>query len=203
MKKLIAALCCAMASLWANADNDATEQLLDALKQIQSLQGRFEQSQYDQNQAPIARSEGQFKLLRPGYFYWEIDSPGSQLILATTQYIWHHDRDLETVTRRPIDDSEQMSPLQVLGGDEDLLRESFTVTRLDEFAYSLQPNGIKPGFTKLQLTLDGAQFGSLEIIDNLNQKIIITFTYPQEQTPLTVQDFLYTPPPGADLFYYD
>jgi outer membrane lipoprotein carrier protein len=203
MKKYILALCCAMASLWANADTDATEQLLDALKPIQSLEGRFEQVQFDQNQAPMARSEGQFKLLRPGYFFWEIDSPGSQLILATDEYIWHHDRDLETVTRRPVDDSEQMSPLQVLGGDEDLLRESFSVTQLDASSYSLTPRGINPGFASLQVSINDARFGGLEIIDNLNQKIIISFTYPMEQTPLTERDFLFTPPAGADLFYYD
>ncbi|MEH6590275.1 MAG: outer-membrane lipoprotein carrier protein LolA [Halioglobus sp.] len=203
MKKYVMALCCAMASLWANADTDATEQLLQALKPMQSLEGRFEQRQYDQNQVLIAQSRGVFKLLRPGYFYWEIESPGSQLIVATNEYIWHHDRDLETVTRRPVDNSEQMSPLQVLGGDENLLRESFTVTRVSASSYSLTPNGINPGFSSLVVTFNGVRFNDLEIIDNLNQKVVISFTYPEAQTTLTDRDFLFTPPEGADLFYYD
>ena len=203
MNKFFLALLFAVSCLNAHGDSSPTGELLAALKPIQSLQGRFEQLQHDQNQNPVAESKGSFKLLRPGYFYWEIDSPGSQLILATKQYIWHHDRDLETVTRRPVDNSEQMSPLQVLGGDESLLRESFTVARLDDFTYSLEPNGINPGFTRLQVTLDGAQFGSLEIIDNLNQRIVIRFFYPQQQPTLSEGDFLFTPPPGADLFYYD
>ena len=105
-----------------------TDALLEELRAMQHLQGDFTQRQYTREDALLVESSGRFRLLRPGYFSWEITAPDSQLIVADPQYLWHHDRDLETVTRRPVTNSAQMSPLQVLGGDEVVLRvDSLTV----------------------------------------------------------------------------
>lgn len=187
----------------AIAEADDTEALLAALSRITSMQGQFSQQQYDESNALLATSAGQFRLLRPGYFSWEITSPDSQLIIADPEYIWQYDRDLETVTRRPIDDSEQMSPLQVLGGNETLLRSRFSVEQTAADTYSLQPKGINPGFAHLQVTFNGNSFASLEIADNLNQLIVIAFSQVDSESKLLVEDFSFIPPPEADLFYYD
>jgi outer membrane lipoprotein carrier protein len=187
----------------AIAETDDTEALLAALRPIQSMQGQFSQQQYDSSNTLLATSAGQFRLLRPGYFSWEITSPGSQLIIADPQYVWQYDRDLETVTRRPVDDSEQMSPLQVLGGNETLLRSRFSVEQTAVDIFSLLPKGINPGFLALQVTFSGNSFASLEIADNLNQRIVIAFSQVDSESKLVVEDFSFIPPPEADLFYYD
>jgi outer membrane lipoprotein carrier protein len=203
MSKYLAALGLLFMGNWASAETDSIDALLVALAPIVSIEGEFQQLQYDENETLVAESSGRYKLLRPGYFYWEINSPDSQLIVADPQYIWHHDRDLETVTRRPIVDSEQLSPLQVLGGNEALLRSSFTVEQTTETTFALHPRGINPGFQRLLVTFKGAGFEGLEIADNLNQRVVIGFTTVDTASGLSPADFSFTPPEGADLFYYD
>tara|TARA_R110002072_G_scaffold2011_16_gene17081 strand:+ start:18927 stop:19568 length:642 start_codon:yes stop_codon:yes gene_type:complete len=184
----------------AQSDVDA---LLAALAPVKQLQGSFRQQQYGQDKLLLAESSGKFRLLRPGYFAWEILNPDEQLIIAGPEFIWHYDRDLETVTRRPVTTDADMTPLQILGGDESALREKFQVERVAEGAFQLTPLTPGVGFKQLTLNLEGAQLTGMEIQDNLDQTVVITFTDLDSETELGSVDFAFTPPPGADLFYYD
>lgn len=186
----------------AEAASDVSD-LITALDPIRQLQGNFTQRQYGQDNALLAESSGKFKLLRPGYFSWEIQSPDNQLIVAGPQYIWHHDRDLETVTRRPVTTDAEMTPLQILGGDEDALRKKFQVVRKARDAFLLTPLSSDVGFKQLTLYLDGAALTGMEIQDNLDQNVVIKFTDLDSTSALSAADFAFSPPPGADLFYYD
>ena len=206
MTRVIAILWLGLLSNWATAPDvaaDGTDALLAVLHRIESMQGRFQQFQYDEGESLIGESSGRFRLLRPGYFSWEIESADSQLIVADPQYIWHHDRDLETATRRPVDDSAQMSPLQVLGGNEAVLRNSFTVVQTAQNTYSLHPKAINPGFQRLLVKFQGEALEGLEIADNLNQRVVIVFESVDTESKLGPEDFAFTPPEGVDLFYYD
>lgn len=202
MIKTIAALCFTLVSVGTLAQGDDVDQLMEVLQRIGSMQGEFQQTQYDESDTLVGHSNGSFRLLRPGYFSWEIESPDSQLIIADPEYIWHHDRDLETVTQRPVDGSEQMSPLQVLGGDEVLMRRSYEVKKISGNSFTLLPIGISPGFKRLSVEFQSADFKSLEIVDNLNQRILITFESVDSGSTLTADDFKFTAPEGADFFNY-
>jgi outer membrane lipoprotein carrier protein len=204
MMKYLLCLWLAAAPLlsFAQAGSDVDD-LIAALAPVRQLQGSFLQRQYGQDNALLAESSGKFRLLRPGYFSWEILSPDNQLIVAGPQYIWHHDRDLETVTRRPVTTDEEMTPLQILGGDEDALRKKFQVVRKAEGAFVLTPASSGVGFKQLTLYLDGAALTGMEIQDNLEQNVVIKFTDLDTSSALGAGDFAFTPPPGADLFYYD
>jgi outer membrane lipoprotein carrier protein len=203
MTRVITLLCLTLMSTWSWAETDGTDALIALLGRIDSVQGQFLQHQYDGNEVLLSESSGDFRLLRPGYFAWEIISPDSQLIIADPTYIWHHDLDLETVTRRPVAESEQMSPLQVLGGNEELLRSGYTVSQATANTFSLHPKNENAGFQRLLVSFRGDVFEGLEIADNLNQRIVIEFEKVDTETKLTPEDFAFTPPDGADLFYYD
>ena len=204
MKKYLLTLWLVALSLtaFAQADSDVDE-LLAALAPVKRLQGSFTQQQYGQDKLMLAESSGRFRLLRPGYFAWEILSPDEQLIIAGPEFIWHYDRDLETVTRRPVTTDADMTPLQILGGDESALREKFRVQRLSEGSFQLTPLTQGVGFRQLLLNLQGAQLTGMEIEDNLGQTVVITFSDLDSESELNSGDFAFTPPPGADLFYYD
>ncbi|MCB1703457.1 MAG: outer membrane lipoprotein chaperone LolA [Halioglobus sp.] len=204
MKKYLLTLWLVALSLtaFAQADSDVDE-LLAALAPVKRLQGSFTQQQYGQDKLMLAESSGRFRLLRPGYFAWEILSPDEQLIIAGPEFIWHYDRDLETVTRRPVTTDADMTPLQILGGDESALREKFRVQRLSEGSFQLTPLTQGVGFRQLLLNLQGAQLTGMEIEDNLGQTAVITFSDLDSESELNSGDFAFTPPPGADLFYYD
>lgn len=187
---------------FAQADSDV-DQLLIELAPITRLQGSFMQRQYGQDSTLLAESSGEFRLLRPGYFAWEIQHPDEQLIVAGPEFIWHYDRDLETVTRRPVTTDADMTPLQILGGDETALREKFQVVREDAGTFVLTPVASGVGFKQLTLRLADKQLVGMEIQDNLDQLVVITFADLDSESALGSVDFEFTPPPGADLFYYD
>jgi outer membrane lipoprotein carrier protein len=193
---------CLLAAISSASDN-AADQLLAELSGLSHLQGDFSQRQLGEGGEVLAESSGRFRLLRPGYFAWEILSPDSQLIIADPQNLWHYDRDLETVTRRPVAGRAEMSPLQVLGGDENLLRERFTVTVAEDGAFQLLPVAGDQGFRRLTLYLDGGSIQGMDILDSLGQRVTIEFRNLDAATALTAEDFAFTPPAGADLFYHD
>lgn len=182
---------------------DATDQLLEALEGMQDLQGTFSQRQYGQNGVLLVESAGNFKLLRPGYFSWEIEMPDSQLIIADPEWMWHYDRDLETVTRRPVAGQAKQSPLQVLGGDETALREGFEVMQEGEGAFALTPLVGDPGFRRLSLKIRGYLIERMEILDNLSQRVTIEFGDLEVDTGLSPEDFSFVPPKDVDTFFYE
>lgn len=205
MKKYLLTLWLGLMPLiaFAQAAGSDVDALIAALEPIKRLQGSFSQQQYDQDKLLLSESSGRFRLLRPGYFSWEILSPDQQLIIAGPEYLWHYDRDLETVTRRPVTTDAEMAPLQILGGDESALRDRFQVERREEGAFVLTPLTTGVGFSELTLFLNGAQLTGMEIRDNLDQEVVIKFTDLDSRSALSSADFAFTPPPSADLFYYD
>ena len=149
-------------------------------------------------------SSGTFRLLRPAYFSWKIESPDSQLIVANAEYLWHYDIDLETVTRRPVAGSVQASPLQVLGGDESILREQFTVEQQGANTFTLVPLAGEHGFKRLAVSFKENTITGMDIEDKLNQRVQVIFKNLDAATVLTADDFNFSPPTGdVDLFYYD
>ena len=200
---LVAALAaCLLVGIARDAAADPVDDLLAQLDTIERLQGAFEQQQYGDDGTVLLASSGTFRILRPGYFAWEIREPDSQLVLADPEFLWHHDRDLETVTRRPVS-GEQMAPLQVLGGDDQLLRERFEVTSEVAGNFTLVPAAGDPGFRELTLVFADGQLSSMEIIDRLKQRVSVQFSDLDNSSPLAPADFAFQPPPDADLFFYD
>jgi outer membrane lipoprotein carrier protein len=177
--------------------------LLALLDQFKHVQGSFSQRQFGQDKILLAESSGEFRVLRPSYFAWEVLSPDEQLIIVDPEFIWHYDRDLETVTRRPVTGDAEMVPLKILGGDAKKLQEKFHIVRQSEKAFTLTPLSEGVGFKQLILYVDQAQLGGMEIQDNLDQFVEIQFTDLDTDVELSSADFAFTPPPGADLFYYD
>jgi chaperone LolA len=200
-------LCVSSASLALAQGREATEELAQLLQQTTAIRGQFTQLQYDNNAVLLDESSGQFAMLRPGYFSWRIEMPDSQLIIATPEFIWHHDIDLETVTRRPLAKAGAMSPLQILSGNEELLRANYVVSKSAEGVFTLTPrsssDGANPGFSSLSLNLDNGVLAGMDMIDALNQRVVIRFTKIERNPPLSPEDFEFAPPAGVDLFYYD
>ena len=203
MRKILLALLLGVIVPHGVAAGSAIDALVTALAPIAQLQGRFIQRQYSPQGELLAESSGRFRLLRPGYFSWEISSPDRQLIIADPDYVWHHDLDLETVTRRPVAVDDEWTPFQILVGDAAALRERFTVEQVGEGSFQLSPLAPDTGFKTLRLSLKGAQVTGMEILDNLDQSVRIEFADLDSESKLGPADFTFVPPAGADIFYYD
>ena len=147
--RYVVGLCLSLSLLASGlARADAPEQLAARLADTESASGRFVQTVTAGSSASQV-SRGQFRLLRPSYFAWEIDAPDSQLLIADTEYLWHFDRDLETVTRRPIATQGQATPLQVLGGDVTALRDNYAISSPSTDTFALTPLAAGQGFKQL------------------------------------------------------
>ena len=200
---LVAALAaCLLVGIARDAAAAPVDDLLARLDSIERLQGSFQQQQYGDDGTVLLASSGTFRILRPGYFAWDISEPDSQFVLADPEFLWHHDRDLETVTRRPVT-GEQMAPLQVLGGDDQLLRERFQVSSDGDDHFTLVPAAGDPGFRELTLVFTDGQLSSMEIVDRLKQRVSVQFSDLDTTSALAPEDFAFQPPPEADLFFYD
>ena len=73
---------------------------LEVLSVRASLSGSFTQSIVSPNGVELERAEGQFQLLRPHFFWWEIEQPDRQLLVAVDGQLTQIDWDLEVVSRR-------------------------------------------------------------------------------------------------------
>ncbi len=177
--------------------------LLDNLGSFSALEGDFVQQQYSEQGEFVARSSGHFKLLKGGYFSWEITAPDSQIVIATPEFLWHHDRDLETVTRRPVAEQADMAPLKILGGEASQLREQYDIEPAGDDRFLFTPLAEKPGFRQMTLSLHDGVVSRMEITDRLNQVIQLEFSAVDTHPALAPADFDFQPPPDADLFYYD
>jgi outer membrane lipoprotein carrier protein len=178
------------------------EELIMQLQGVDALQGNFVQQLYDHKNELLMESSGNFSLLRPGFFSWEILSPDNQLVIANPDFIWHYDRDLDTVTRRPANAEANLAPLQILGGDDGALRQHYQVDG-GAGEYSLTPLQANAGFQLLHISLGELGPTRMEIDDNLQQKVVITFQHLEHSKTLTAADFSFSPPPESDVFYYD
>ena len=203
MRKVLLALLLGIVVPHGAAAGNAVDALVSALAPIARLQGRFIQRQYGPQGELLAESSGRFRLLRPGYFSWEILVPDRQLIIANPDYVWHYDLDLETVTRRPVAVDGEWTPFQILAGDAAALRERFSVEQGEEGVFILSPVAPDTGFKALRLSLKGAQVTGMEIVDNLDQSVVIEFADLDSESKLDQSDFTFVPPAGADTFYYD
>ena len=201
--RLCLALCALLLTTAALAEQDGADALIEALTGLEQLQGRFEQRQYDPEDTLVAYASGHFKLLRPGYFSWEITAPDSQIVIATPDHLWHHDRDLETVTRRPVSSGGETAPLQILGGDARSLRSDFRVESVGPGVFFLESLGDEAAFETLTLTLEDGRPKQMDIRDNLKQRVLVDFSDLDGSSALAPEDFAFEPPPGADIFHYD
>jgi outer membrane lipoprotein carrier protein len=166
------------------------------LGNIESIQGSFTQEIINASGSLTAQSSGEFALLRPHFFKWQITSPGKQLLLSDGEFFWQHDEDLETVVRRPLQ-SQLNSPLGVLLADEEVLREHYSVKRNPNYLQlvPLDPNAM---FTSMQVTIDQGVPTAVIVTDNLDQRINFRLS-PAKSGELTAADFVFMPPAEADI----
>jgi outer membrane lipoprotein carrier protein len=207
MRALLSILLLCICSLtWgaepAPANTNPVDELIAELQGMNSLEGNFTQILYDDSGELLMQSSGNFRLLRPGFFSWEILTPDNQLVIANPEFVWHHDRDLDTVTRRPANAGENLAPLQILGGEEEALRQHYQVEG-GAGQYSLTPLQDNAGFQQLQITL--AKLGPTRMVinDNLQQRVVIDFQNLASPETLGAEDFSFSPPAESDVFYYD
>ena len=161
-------------------------------------------------QAPRAKTQsGTFEFQRPGKFRFVYSKPFEQTIVADGKTLWLHDVDLNQVTSRPQDQVLGSTPAAIVAAAPDLkaLEKDFTLSEepdadgqqwvkavpksRDGQLQSIRV-GFKPG-------AQGAELGTLEILDSFGQRSVLTFTGFEVNAAVPASHFSFVPPKGADV----
>ena len=186
---------------WAKA-GVATERLQTFFKEVQSLQGDFTQTVYDQDMNIKDSAQGTFALQRPGKFHWSYEKPYRQVIVANGEKVWIYDSELEQVTVKKLDEAVGSTPAQLLSSSESLKR-NFTIAELsasqDLEWVELTPRDKDTSFERVRLGFDQHDLRVMELKDNFGQTTRLAFSHLQHNPRLAAALFEFTPPPGVDV----
>ena len=145
---------------------DPASSLLATLAKHKTIEAQFIQVVTNE-QGEQAKSTGTMRLTRPNQFYWRIDSPSNQLIIADGRWIWVYDKDLEQVIKRRQDLNNSL-PAQLLAGNLDLIAQDYQVRSthdaiLNQDRYTLTTNTSEALFSSISLVFTNAILASMSI----------------------------------------
>ncbi|WP_331345207.1 outer membrane lipoprotein chaperone LolA [Cellvibrio sp. UBA7661] len=202
--RIFAGLLCVFSFSALAADDQAAAQLRKQLDAMNSLQGNFVQTTYDNKDgAEQDSSSGEFMLMRPGKFYWKTLDPMPQLLVSNNKTIWLYDPDLETVTVREFTDDLRETPALLLSADAEQLRKQFSVTRdtsnKTADAFTLTPKVTEGMFQHLTLVFKNGQLTEFSIKDSLGQVTRCALSNVQRNKPLAEEKFFFQIPEGVEV----
>lgn len=187
----------------AVAQDDAAQMLHQNLNLFNTLSGSFEQVIRDADGLELQKSNGIFKLKRPGFLYWGIEPPYKQLVVSNTKLTWVFDPDLEQVTIYSAQSANQ-GPLQVLAGSLEELKTKYKVSNkeAEKDTFILEPRNeadIEQSFHQLIFSFNDNQLHKISMLDKLKQETEITLSDVDVNPELDDQTFYFDVPEGVDI----
>lgn len=181
---------------------ESAARLQTLLGELQTLRGRFDQTLTSPAGEELQRSDGEFAIKRPGYFYWRAGEPAPQTIVGTPDKLWVYDPDLEQATLRAQNPYSEFNPSQLLSGNADSLAEQFTVEHsrskgIDN--YVLTPRAADSHYQYIRLSFKGKRPRAMAFADKLNQVTAIEFAKVSYNKPVADEAFAFEPPEGTDI----
>ncbi len=176
-------------------------EFIEKIDNIQSMEGKFKQIVRDQDGEEIQATEGDFKVKRPGMFYWQVSPPFEQLVIGNIDALAVYDEDLGQATiysNRALDNT----PALILSGHPEAIAADYSVTNLNEEknTYELSPiDAEESAFDSLSFTFKGKKIKSLRFIDKLGQATDVSFSRLKLNREIDESVFVFIPPPGTDV----
>lgn len=176
--------------------------VLNFVRNIRTLQGRFEQSLVDADQQLIEESSGTLEVRRPGQFRWVYVEPYEQVLVADGLNVWSYDVDLAQVSVKPQAQVLSNTPALILGGSPDAL---------DQFDYigsftdrgtvwvRLRPKDRDNGFSKVELGFNDGELTRMLFSDNLEQTTLIALFDVMLNGDIGADRFEFVPPEDVDI----
>lgn len=188
---------------WASAVQ-AVDLLTEQLALMNSLQGKFVQQTFAADGELLGDYRGNFKLMRPGFFYWQVDSPGEQLLISDGSQLWDYDVDLEQLIHNSIEPGDDFgSPMQIISGGAVALNKHYKVGIKVGIAadnsFELVPLNTGGAFSRLDLVFKNGILSAMKIVDAFAQYTEIRFLNTELNPQLAKELFYLEPPPGVDI----
>ncbi len=185
---------------------DATKSFSDVLLSLETMVGEFEQKIVDGDGNELQNTQGQFKVKRPGYFWWHVSPPYEQVVVGTPDSLKVYDPDLEQMTVHS-QDSYTGSPAWLISGDVAKISEQYDVSKRENektITFVLkQKQDQESAFESLSFDfINGKKNKALHemtFIDKLGQKTQISVSKLKLNKKLAEDKFLFEPPKGTDI----
>lgn len=186
----------------AYADEKAKALLERFVSNIQTLQGRFEQSLVDADQQVVEVSSGTLEIQRPGQFRWVYTEPYEQILVADGLNVWSYDVDLAQVTVKPQAEVLSNTPAALLGGSPDALEQfDYIGSFIDRGTVwvRLRPKDKENGFNKIELGFNDGELSRMLFSDNLEQTTLIALFDVSLNREIDADLFEFNPPDDVDI----
>jgi len=185
--------------------SDAIQQLDKFFSEVNSFEGQFIQTVYDENGEVVQEAKGDVALDKPGKFRWQYTQPYPQLILADGEYLWIYDEELLQASAKPIDTALGNAPIMLLTNIRPLA-DDFEVKDADVKDglswVELTPLVQDTEFHKIHIGLDENGVKKMELQDHFSQKTVIEFTNLKTNVSFTPDKFKFIAAEGVDVVGY-
>lgn len=189
---------------------DGLQDLERFLREVKSAQAGFTQvvtspKRVGEDLARSKTSSGRFEFLRPNRFRFEYTKPFEQTIVADGQTLWLYDADLNQVTARKQKDVLGSTPAALIASGTDLqaLSQLFELKAAPaqdgQEWLEATPKATDGQLLQVRVGFRDGQLATLEIVDSLGQRSVLTFTDWKGNAPLAADRFHFVPPKGADV----
>ncbi len=181
---------------------NAGQQLLNLLGNINAMTANFTQKAVGGNAQLRQNTAGNMALMKPGRFLWDIRQPSVQKIVADGKKLWIYDVDLQQITVRNLQHSLGNSPALILSGDNKQLLKAYNVrevARKNGQRFSLTANNHNEVYRAIDLYFANGMLQKMDIVDNLGQRSIISFSQVNYHPRLANNMFQFKPPRGVDV----
>ncbi len=192
------ALLAALFTVAPPASADPLAELSGYFEDVETLEGRFEQTVKDERGEVLERSRGSLAIERPDRFEWVYETPFEQRIVADGERLWIHDVDLEQVTVRPLKETLGSGPALLLSGRLETLEEQFT-TRVDGGWIELEPRDSDWQMEAARLRMEDGLPREVIVIDGLGQENRLVLEDLARDVAFGEERFRFEPEPGMDV----
>ena len=180
----------------------AAENFKSVVNKIDTLSAEFEQTLIDYDGVVTQETEGEFTLMRPGLFLWQVEPPFEQLVVSSLTTITVYDADLEQASIYPVS-SLQNTPARLLSDDIDSLLGTYhiaqTHNKKSKKRFELTPISDDAEFEKVVFEFKKDKLSAIHLEDKLEQKTQIAFSRVKYGIPLDPKLFDFSPPEGTDI----
>lgn len=209
LKSLAFLLTCAATAGPAWADGLAS--LDNFLRQTKSLHTEFTQVVHapprDGQPARARSSSGVFEFQRPNRFRFVYKKPFAQTIVADGQTLWLYDIDLQQVSARKQSEALGSTPAGLIAGSADMrqLQSEFDLRNApdqDGLQWVVATPKAREGQVQsvrigLLAQAGATQLRTLEILDALGQRSVLSFDKQEVNPRLAADAFAFVPPAGV------
>lgn len=200
-----------LAATLGTARADGMASLDNFLRQTKSLHTEFTQVVHapprDGQPARARSSSGVFEFQRPNRFRFVYKKPFAQTIVADGQTLWLYDIDLQQVSARKQAEALGSTPTGLIAGSADLrqLQTEFDLRNApdqDGLQWVVATPKAREGQVQsvrigLQAQAGATQLRTLEILDALGQRSVLSFDKQEVNPRLAADVFVFVPPAGV------